>query len=195
MKMYAFILNDLILLKSLSKEDVYSSVKQDNLVALYDKDNNLIGFNIFNSTYPSLTIGLVFSPKDDLKQYVNNILQKNGFGTINILTPNFVVGKVVECIEHPDSEHLHITKVDIGNEILQIVCGAKNIDQDIKVVVAPLNTMMFDGTIISESVLRNVKSYGMICSGYELNLPQYQKKQGILILDNTYQIGKPYFER
>ena len=66
--------------------------------------------------------------------------------------------------------------------------------ENIKVVVAKVGSMMFDGTFIEANTLRNVPSYGMICSGYELNLPNYQKGQGILILDDSYIIGEPFFK-
>ena len=49
---------------------------------------------------------------------------------------NLVIGEVIECEEHPDSDHLHVCKVDVGNEILDIVCGAPNVRKGLKVIVA-----------------------------------------------------------
>ena len=52
-----------------------------------------------------------------------------------------IIGKVLECREHPDSDHLHCLKVDIGNEVLNIVCGAPNVKAGIKVIVASCQVM------------------------------------------------------
>ena len=60
---------------------------------------------------------------------------------------NLVVGKVIECRNHPDSDHLHVCKVDIGDEILNIVCGAPNVRENIKVVVAKIGAKLPGGEI------------------------------------------------
>ena len=57
------------------------------------------------------------------------------------------IGKILECEMHPDSDHLHICKVDVGNEVLQIVCGAPNARVGIKVIVALVGAVLPDGTI------------------------------------------------
>ena len=135
-------------------------------------------------------------PSQDLENKINAILNQQGFQSIHLQgMETLVVGKVLTCIPHPNSDHMHITTVDVKDEILQIVCGARNIQAGLKVVVAKVNTMMFDGTFIEPSSLRNVSSYGMICSGYELNLNGYQPKTGILVLDDSYAIGEPFFNQ
>ena len=82
---------------------------------------------------------------------------------------NLVVGEIKECISHPDSDHLHVCKVDIGKETLQIVCGAPNARVGIKVIVALVGAKLPE-IEIKESVIRGVESHGMMCSLQELGL-------------------------
>ena len=82
---------------------------------------------------------------------------------------NLVVGKVMECDNHHDSDHLHVCKVDVGNEVLNIVCGAPNVRSGIKVVVA-LNGAKLPGGEIKKGMIRGVESNGMLCSKAELGL-------------------------
>lgn len=80
-----------------------------------------------------------------------------------------IIGKVTECINHPESDHLHICKVDIGSEILNIICGAPNVRKDLKVIVALDGAVLPGGTIKKSSIL-GCESNGMICSLAELGL-------------------------
>ena len=82
---------------------------------------------------------------------------------------NLVIGEIVECVNHPDSDHLHVCKVNIGNEVLQIVCGAPNARVGIKVIVALVGAVLPEITI-KKSVIRGVESNGMMCSMKELGL-------------------------
>ena len=82
---------------------------------------------------------------------------------------NLVVGEVLECDLHPDSDHLHVCKVNIGNEILQIVCGAPNVRVGLKVIVAQVGAVLPEITI-KKGVIRGVESNGMLCSLRELGI-------------------------
>lgn len=101
---------------------------------------------------------------------------------------NIVIGKVLECNPHPESEKLSVCIVDIGKEKLQIVCGASNVKKDIFVAVAKLNAeLKIDNNIvkIEKRKIRNIESYGMICSAKELGLDSIiGNNNGILILDD-----------
>ena len=106
---------------------------------------------------------------------------------------NVVVGKVLECENHPNSEKLHVCKVDVGSEVLQIVCGAQNVKKGIKVIVA-LNGATLPGDItIRECVLRGVSSNGMICAleelGIETKYIPEDEGDGIHILSDDAAIG------
>ena len=80
-----------------------------------------------------------------------------------------VVGEITECTDHPDSDHLHLCKVNIGDEILDIVCGAPNARCGIKVIVA-LDGAILPGGTIKKGKIRGCESNGMLCSMAELGL-------------------------
>ena len=82
---------------------------------------------------------------------------------------HLVIGEVLECIDHPDSDHLHVCKVDVGSEVLNIVCGAPNARKGIKVIVAKVGAKLPGGEI-KKGKIRGVESNGMLCSMAELGL-------------------------
>ena len=82
---------------------------------------------------------------------------------------NLVIGHILECEEHPDSDHLHVLKVDLGKEVKQIVCGAPNARKGLKVIVALVGAKLPGGEI-KPSVIRGVESNGMCCSLLELGV-------------------------
>ncbi|MDD3383298.1 MAG: phenylalanine--tRNA ligase subunit beta [Bacilli bacterium] len=107
---------------------------------------------------------------------------------------NLIIGFVEERIDHPDSDHLSVCKVNIGNEIIQIVCGAPNVDKNQKVIVAlPGANLPAKGVIIKKGNIRNQESNGMICSLLELGVDEkylsQEQKDGIEILGNDAPIG------
>ncbi|HIX43768.1 tRNA-binding protein [Kurthia sp. 3B1D] len=109
------------------------------------------------------------------------------------LTPKFIVGHVLEIADHPDADKLHICQVQVDEEApLQIVCGAPNVAQGQKVVVAKIGAVMPSGTVIVESKLRGVESYGMMCSARELAIPNAPQVRGILVLDDNAEVGAPF---
>lgn len=105
---------------------------------------------------------------------------------------NLVVGKVLSCLSHPDSDHLHITKVDVGDEILDIVCGAPNCKEGIKVIVAKVGAKLPGGEIKAGSI-RGQVSNGMLCALNELGVDKKYLKdeqiKGIEILDDSFEVG------
>lgn len=107
-----------------------------------------------------------------------------------------VVGKVLTCIEHPDSDHLHITTVDLGDgQPTQIVCGAPNVAAGQTVVVATVGTVLYDGDKefkIKKSKIRGVESSGMICAEDEIGVGS--SHDGIMVLDDTVAAGTPAAE-
>jgi len=92
---------------------------------------------------------------------------------------NLVIGEIVECVNHPDSDHLHVCKVNIGEEVLQIVCGAPNAREGIKVIVAKVGAELPEITI-KKGNIRGVESCGMMCSLEELGIERkYLKEKDI----------------
>lgn len=107
---------------------------------------------------------------------------------------NLVIGKVVSCLDHPDSDHLHLCQVDVGREELQqIVCGAPNVREGIKVIVALPGAVLPGDFAIKSSKIRGVESNGMICALYELGLEEKTDEtyaKGIEELNSKAPIGK-----
>lgn len=101
-----------------------------------------------------------------------------------------VVAKVLECEPHPDSDHLHITKVDDGTETpLTVVCGAPNVAAGQKVLFARLGTVLPGDFKIKKSKIRGIESFGMICAEDELGIGS--SHDGIMVLPEDAVIGTP----
>lgn len=101
-----------------------------------------------------------------------------------------VVAEVVECAEHPDSDHLHITKVNAGTgELLQVVCGAPNVAAGQKVLLATIGTVLGEDFKIKKSKIRGVESFGMLCAEDELGIGTAH--DGIMVLDPSAVPGTP----
>ena len=81
-----------------------------------------------------------------------------------------VIGEVKTCVDHPDSDHLHICTVDVGNEVLNIVCGAPNVRVGLKVIVALAGATLPGDIKIKKGMIRGAESNGMLCSLAELGL-------------------------
>ncbi len=105
---------------------------------------------------------------------------------------DLVVGHILSCDDHPDSDHLHVCMVDIDTEILQIVCGADNVAKDQKVIVAQVGSKLPELTI-KEGNIRGVRSQGMICALFELGVDRkllsQDQLQGITVLPNEALVG------
>ena len=107
-----------------------------------------------------------------------------------------VIGKVLTCEEHPNSDHLHITTVDLGNDnVQQIVCGAPNVAAGQTVVVATIGTKLYKGDEefqIKKSKIRGVESNGMICAEDEIGVGE--SHDGIMVLTEEVKPGTPAAE-
>ncbi len=131
---------------------------------------------------------------EDLKELAVKItkagINVEGVNTNHI--PNLVIGHVLECTMHPDSDHLHVCQVDIGKSTIQIVCGAKNVKAGIKVIVALPGAILPGNFEIKKSKIRGVESNGMICALFELGLEQKTEETyeaGIFVLNNDAPVG------
>ncbi len=106
------------------------------------------------------------------------------------------VGQVLTCEPHPNSDHLHVTTVDLGKgEASQIVCGAPNVAAGQKVIVADLGCVLYDGDkefVIKKSKLRGVESNGMICAEDEIGVGT--SHDGIIVLPEDAKVGTPAAE-
>ena len=134
-----------------------------------------------------------FLKTDLLSKQVSEILTDLGLEVEGITTfesikgglKGVVVGEVLKCSQHPNADRLRVTEVDLGTEIVPIVCGALNVSQGQKVAVATVGTSLFDqegnAFLIKKSKIRGEESYGMICAEDELGLGE--SHDGIMVLD------------
>ena len=107
---------------------------------------------------------------------------------------NLVIGQIKTCEEHPDSDHLHVCMVDVGDKTLQIVCGAPNARAGIKVIVALVGANLPNDVTIKKGTIRGVESNGMMCSIAELGLDnkflKEEDKKGICELGQDAIVGE-----
>ena len=135
----------------------------------------------------------------DLKELSVKIT-KAGINVEKVITnhiDNLTIGEVLECENHPDSDHLHVCQVNIGKETTQIVCGASNVRKGIKVIVALPGAILPGNFEIKKSSIRGVESNGMICALFELNLEEKTEEnynKGIHELDNNAPVGNDPLE-
>ena len=133
-----------------------------------------------------------FVPYEGDAQNLGDRLTMLGLELEEIVRPfdgikDVVVGHVVECGRHPEADKLSVCRVDVGGEVLDIVCGAPNVAQGQKVAVAPVGATLPNGMTIKKAKLRGAPSHGMICSETELGLSE--DHSGIMVLDPALKPG------
>ena len=111
---------------------------------------------------------------EDLKELANRITNAgvNVEEVIKNDIPNLVVGQILELEPHPDSDHMSVCKIDVGSEVLQVVCGASNLYKNMKVIVAKEGCVLPNGMKIVRAMKRGVESQGMCCALMELGLEE-----------------------
>ncbi|WP_075620096.1 YtpR family tRNA-binding protein [Paenisporosarcina indica] len=182
----------LVQLTSNTFEEVTTETKGDITLIKDLKTGEVGAFNIFNaSKYLQLTDQSSILVTEELVDTLQKLVYKNDLDLqLDVdFSPKFVVGYVISKEEHPNADKLNVCQVDVGQETLQIVCGAPNVDAGQKVVVAKVGAVMPSGLVIKDAELRGVASSGMICSAKELALPDAPAEKGILVLDESAEIG------
>ncbi len=123
-------------------------------------------------------------------------ITKAGINVEKVITnhiDHLTIGKVISCIPHPDSDHLHVCQVEIGEGVVsQIVCGAPNVREGLKVIVSLPGAILPGDFEIKKSKIRGVESNGMICALYELGLEEKTEEtyaKGIYELDDDAPVG------
>lgn len=179
---------------------------QDAKLAVERKENNArvfrqdtgetVAWNLFQVS-DLVTIegsGQVFLT-DEQVATLNASLTASGFSEslVNDHEPKFVVGEIVDMVPHPDSDHLNICQVQVAaDKALQIVAGAPNARVGLKTIVALPGAMMPKGNLIFPGELRGEKSFGMMCSPRELQLPNAPQKRGIIELSAVEVVGTAF---
>ena len=98
--------------------------------------------------------------------------------------PGVIIGKITSVHKHPDADKLSVCKVDVGDDVLSIVCGASNVREGIYVPVAMIGAKLPNGLTIKKASIRGFESNGMICSRTELGYDEIEGVYGIWILDD-----------
>ena len=189
-------IGDVLLIIFDQRENPDEVIKQDDVVVI-KKNKKIIGINVFNISKIMKIKANGFIPllDDKVLDVINHILENHNLPILEKQkNSGFVVAKITNIEEHPDSDHLHICNVDVGEDKeLQIVCGAFNAKKDLICVCALPYAFMPSGKQIIPGKLLGIDSNGMLCSGRELSLDGYENKRGLLELDDTYKIGSDFF--
>ncbi|WP_017185899.1 YtpR family tRNA-binding protein [Alkalibacillus haloalkaliphilus] len=157
--------------------------------------NEPVAYNVFGiSDYLEVNRYELLNINQEFVEQLETIFKENGLDEeLHIdVSPKFVVGEVEEVSKHEESDKLNVCQVNVGDEQLQIVCGAPNVAEGQKVVVAKVGAIMPSGMEIKDSKLRGVPSTGMICAARELNLPNAPQEKGILVLNEQEKAGEPF---
>ena len=188
---------DVLMVILQDKKDTKRSVERKGKVAriFADETGQTLAWNIFEaSSLVEITgNGQVFLT-DEQVATLNAELAKEGFTDKleNTAYPVFVVGQIEEMQAHPDSDHLNICQVNVGDKRVQIVAGAPNAAIGLKTIVALPGAMMPSGSLIFPGKLRGEDSYGMMCSPRELALPNAPQVRGIIELGDEAQVGEAF---
>lgn len=201
MKMNAFYnekgIGDVLLLatEKLSIEERSIEIVGD-VVKVLNKDNKTVGINILNASNYGVITG---EGSIELNETIRELVKKAFDANEQVLDMKldqshpFVVGFVESKEKHPNADKLSVCQVNIGNdEVVQIVCGAPNVDAGQKVVVALDGAIMPSGLVIKQAQLRGVESNGMICSAKELALESASNEKGILVLSSDQEVGSTF---
>ncbi|CEA05533.1 Phenylalanine--tRNA ligase beta subunit [Metalysinibacillus saudimassiliensis] len=188
---------DVLLVQLASEAIVKTVVEMKGDIALLKEASTgeIKAFNLFNaSKYMTLTAQGIVEVTPELVDAFEKALAAND-AVVNLdvdFSPKFVVGYVETKEKHPNADKLNICTVNVGEETLQIVCGAPNVDAGQKVVVAKIGAVMPSGMLIKEGNLRGVDSFGMICSARELEIPNAPSEKGIMVLAEDAKIGEAF---
>ena len=189
---------DVLMIIVKNSGDAKLDVERKGKVArVFLKDNGeTVAWNIFevSSLFEIAERGQVFLTDEQVAR-LNQELRAEGFTEeiVNDKEPKFVVGEIIEMVAHPDSDHLNICQVQIAaDKTVQIVAGAPNAKVGLKTIVALPGAMMPKGNLIFPGELRGEKSFGMMCSPRELQLPNAPQKRGIIELADSELVGTAF---
>lgn len=188
---------DVLLVQLATEAIVKTEVERAGDIAILREaqTGEIKAFNLFNaSSYIQTDAKGLIEVTPELVAQLAVAIEKNG-ANINLdvdFSPKFVVGYVETKDKHPNADKLSICSVNVGDEILQIVCGAPNVEAGQKVVVAKIGAVMPSGMLIKEGNLRGVESYGMLCSARELAIPNAPSEKGILVLPEDAIVGSAF---
>ncbi|MGE7675557.1 YtpR family tRNA-binding protein [Lysinibacillus sp. NPDC094403] len=188
---------DVLLVQLATESIVKTEVERAGDIAILKEaqTGEIKAFNLFNaSNYIQTDAKGLVEVTPELVAQLEAAIAKNG-AEISLdvdFSAKFVVGYVETKDKHPNADKLSICSVNVGEETLQIVCGAPNVEAGQKVVVAKIGAVMPSGMLIKEGNLRGVESYGMLCSARELAIPNAPSEKGILVLPEDAITGSAF---
>ena len=188
-------IGDVLLFPIKNSEKVTFESFGDVVKIIDETTNELVGYNIFHASnyFTDLSDGKMKLTEELHAEMKEAFKQNNLTDSVDLdLSPKFVIGYVSEIKPHENADKLRVCQVDVGNDQLQIVCGAPNVDQGQKVVVAKVGAIMPSGLEIKPTKLRGVDSHGMICSQKELDLPNAPQEKGIYVLPADQEVGNEF---
>ncbi|MEG0385530.1 YtpR family tRNA-binding protein [Solibacillus cecembensis] len=187
-----------VLLVQIAMEDIVQTQMErigDLAILKEEATGEVKAFNLFNaSKYIELDVAGNVEVTPELVEKLAAAIKANGADLpLNVdFSPKFVVGYVQSKEKHPNADKLSVCQVNVGEETVQIVCGAPNVEAGQKVVVAKVGAVMPSGLLIKEGNLRGEDSFGMLCSARELAIPDAPEAKGILVLEDSAEVGSPF---
>ncbi|WP_409370451.1 YtpR family tRNA-binding protein [Lysinibacillus sp. 38-6] len=188
---------DVLLVQLATEAIVKTEVERAGDIAILKEaqTGEIKAFNLFNaSKYVQVEAQGNVDLTPEFVAQLEAAIEKNGAAiSLDVdFSPKFVVGYVETKEKHPNADKLNICAVNVGEQTLQIVCGAPNVEAGQKVVVAKIGAVMPSGMLIKEGNLRGVDSFGMLCSARELAIPNAPSEKGILILPEDAVVGSAF---
>jgi len=188
---------DVLLVQLATEGIVKTEVERAGDIAILKEaqTGEIKAFNLFNaSKYVQVEAQGNVDMTPEFVAQLEAAIEKNGAAiSLDVdFSPKFVVGYVETKEKHPNADKLSICSVNVGEQTLQIVCGAPNVEAGQKVVVAKIGAVMPSGMLIKEGNLRGVDSFGMLCSARELAIPNAPSEKGILVLSEDAVVGSSF---
>lgn len=183
---------DLLLVEIDNKQKVESHVKKEDIVLIYGQNNQVIGINIFNASKKIKLNGHGMYKLDEyLKGALSELVRELQFIKNLKAQKAVVVAKVIKC-EPVKGTHLNNCIVFDGEREYQVICGATNVKENIKVLFIKEGNYLPNGAYISKNKISGIESNGMICSLRELG--QEKESEGIYIIQDEIEIGTEFLK-
>lgn len=180
-----------VIMISLS-DDTVTHMVEDGVKTLLYNDETLVGINVFDAHFATKFKDGFNYPKEETLKVVNEYLDQTNFSYDG--NNHLLVGKVLSFERVQNSDKLNICDVLVNDTTYSIVCGAANVEVDMKTIVALDNALLPDGTLIRAGKVLGVHSDGMLCSKRELGFTQKPEEKGIIKLDDKEEAGLGFFD-
>ncbi|MDE5651747.1 MAG: hypothetical protein K2H80_01670 [Ureaplasma sp.] len=177
--------NNEYMIINLSYDEVSKKENYKDYTILKNKNDEIVGINIFNLEGLNLKLNGLIYPTDEIINWIKNKTKINNLEVKNLI----VAAKVIACEDIPNT-HLHKCVVTDGINNYDIVCGAKNVENNKIVVLSKIGAILPNGMQIIPRKVGGFQSDGMLCSEKELGLAN--ESNGILLLSPDTEIGKPF---